>query len=62
MESSVFGEFVGKTIKAPYQDGGQFKIAKGILVAARQGFVKIQGPLGTIIIRESNIEKMSPVE
>ena len=58
--TTPFDEFVGKRVKAPYKDGGQFKIAKGILVTARQGFVKITGELGTIIIHQNNIEKMSP--
>ena len=56
---SVFEEFVGKEIKAPYKDGTQFKIARGILESINSGFVKITGKLGTIIINEKNIEKMS---
>ena len=58
---SVFEEFVGKEIKAPYKDGTQFKIARGILESINSGFVKITGKLGTIIINEKNIEKMSRV-
>ena len=56
---SVFEDFVGKEIKAPYTDGGQFKIARGTLVSINGGFVKITGNLGTIIINEKNIQKMS---
>ena len=62
MQTSMFGEFVGKTVKAPYRDGRQFKVARGLLAAAKQGFVKISGRLGTIVISEQNIEKMSVVE
>ena len=58
---SVFGEFVGQVIKAPYKDGTQFKIARGKLESAESGFVKITGKLGTIIINEKNIEKMSRI-
>lgn len=56
---SVFSEFLGDEIKAPYRDGTQFKIARGRLEAITNGFVKISGKLGTIIINEKNIEKMS---
>ena len=58
---SVFEEFVGQMVKAPYKDGTQFKIARGKLENAENGFVKITGKLGTIIINEKNIEKMSRI-
>jgi len=58
---SVFEEFVGEMVKAPYKDGTQFKIARGKLESAENGFVKITGKLGTIIINEKNIEKMSRI-
>ena len=58
-DDSVFSEFVGQEVKAPYKDGEQFKIARGVLISAKNGFVKIRGELGTNIIREQNIEKMS---
>ncbi|MEA2037713.1 MAG: hypothetical protein U9O94_09465 [Nanoarchaeota archaeon] len=56
---SPFEEFIGKSVKAPYRDGTQFKIARGVLEFINNGFVKIDGKLGTIIINEKNIEKMS---
>ncbi len=59
MKKSVFADFLGKEIKAPYKDGTQFKIARGILENIDDGFVKINGHLGVIIINEKNIEKMS---
>ena len=59
--TSPFEEFIGKEIKAPYKDGTQFKIARGVLENINSGFVKIKGSLGTIIINEKNIEKMSRV-
>jgi hypothetical protein len=62
MTGSVFDEFVGKEVKAPYRDGTQFKIARGVLMSIENGFVKINGKLGTIIINEKNIEKMSLIE
>ena len=58
---SMFDEFVGKEVKAPYKDGDQFRIARGTLTEISDGFVKIKGKLGTIIINEKNIEKMSAV-
>ncbi len=57
--TSVFSEFVGQYVKAPYRDGNQFKIARGRLDTISNGFVKITGKLGTIVINEKNIEKMS---
>lgn len=56
---SIFNEFVGSEIKAPYKDGPQVKIAKGVLRGITNGFVKIEGSLGTIVIAERNIVKMS---
>jgi len=56
---SPFDDFIGKEIKAPYRDGTQFKVARGTLIAIVNGFVKIRGPLGTIVINEKNIEKMA---
>jgi len=61
MSESVFSEFLGQEVKAPYRDGTQFKIARGKLVSVDGGFVKIVGKLGTIIINEKNIEKMSRI-
>ena len=60
--SSLFEEFIGHEVKAPYRDGSQFKIARGTLKEIRNGFVKITGRLGTIIINEKNIEKMAPMK
>jgi len=55
----IFSDFLGKEVKAPYKDGTQFKIARGVLEDITGGFVKIKGRLGTIIINEKNVEKMS---
>jgi hypothetical protein len=59
MNRSMFSEFLGKEVKAPYKDGEQFKIARGTLQEIDNGFVKISGRLGTIIINEKNVEKMA---
>ena len=56
---SMFEEFVGKEVKAPYRDGTQYKIARGTLKEANNGFLKIVGERGTIIINEKNVEKMA---
>jgi hypothetical protein len=58
---SLFSELLGEVVKVPYKDGDQFKIARGTLVDIDEGFVKIQGRLGTIIINSKNIERMSKV-
>ncbi|MBI2133949.1 hypothetical protein HYU11_04675 [Candidatus Woesearchaeota archaeon] len=60
--SSVFDEFLGSDVKVPYRDGTQFKVARGVLESIDSGFVKIKGRLGTIIINEKNIEKMSKTQ
>ena len=62
MDESLFREFVGHEVKAPYKDGTQFKIARGVLEGIQNGFVKITGNLGTIIINEKNIEKMTIIK
>ena len=61
VKTGVFGEFLGEEVKAPYKDGEQFKVARGVLESIDSGFVKIRGRLGTIVINEKNIEKMSRV-
>mgnify|MGYP001613902875 CR=1 FL=1 len=60
--NNLFEDFVGYEVKAPYKDGTQFKIARGTLKEINNGFVKIVGKLGTIIINEKNIEKMALVK
>ena len=62
MEESPFKDFIGKEVKAPYKDGTQFKIARGMLKEINNGFVKIVGNLGTIIINEKNIERMALIK
>ena len=62
MNQSLFAEFLGHEVKAPYKDGSQFKIARGVLREISNGFVKISGRLGTIVINEKNIEKMSKIK
>ena len=59
MTGSLFNEFLGRQVKAPYKDGNQFKIARGTLEDISNGFLKIRGKLGTIVINEKNIEKMA---
>ena len=61
VEESVFNEFVGKEVKAPFLDGNKLKVAKGKLVSASNGFVKIQGKLGTVVINEKNVERMAVI-
>ena len=62
MKENMFSEFLGKDVKVPYTDGTQFKVARGILTDIQNGFVKIRGQLGTIIINEKNIEKMTIIK
>ena len=57
--NSIFSEFLGCEIKAPYKDGDQYKIARGRLESIDRGFLKISGKQGTLIINEKNIERMS---
>lgn len=62
MKQNPFADFIGMDIKAPYKDGNQIKIARGKLEEINDGFVKIVGRLGTIIINSKNIEKMSKIK
>lgn len=55
---SLFEEFLGEQVKLSYQDGDQYKLAKGILESCEGGFLKITGRLGTLVINESNAIKM----
>ena len=56
---SVFNDFIGHEVKVPYRDGTQFKIARGVLEDVHEGFIKINGKLGTIVINQKNIERIS---
>jgi len=55
----MFAEFLGKQVKASYQDNHQFRIARGILLLNENGFLKIKGKLGTIFINEQDIRKIA---
>jgi len=57
--ANVFSEFLGQEVKVPYRDGDQLRVARGRLEAVDNGFVKVTGRLGTIIINTKNIEKMA---
>lgn len=54
----MFEEFLGKEVKAPFNDAGQPRVARGTLVSYDQNLVKIKGELGTIIIGRNEIYKM----
>jgi hypothetical protein len=57
--ATLFKEFLGKELNPPYRDGEQYKIARGKLKEINDGFLKIEGSLGTIIINQKNVEKMA---
>ena len=59
MVMSVFEPFIGKEIKAPYRDGAQCKVARGVLEDMNEQFVRVKGKLGTIVINVKNIEAMT---
>lgn len=61
LNQTLFEDFLGENIKVPYKDGNQIKVARGKLEEIDNGFIKIVGKLGTIIINSSNVEKMSKV-
>lgn len=54
----MFVEFLGKEVKCCYNDRGQEKIARGRLMEIGKGLLRIKGDLGTLIIRDSMIQKM----
>ena len=55
----MFDEFLNQEVKCPYKDGSQLKVARGILLEVKGGFIKIKGDLGTIIINKNALIKMS---
>lgn len=55
----IFDCFIGKDVKALYQDGIQQKAARGILESVDKYFIRINGSLGIIIIHRSLVLKMS---
>ena len=59
VNNTLFAEFLGKDVKAPYRDGDKFKIARGRLVEVKNGFLKIKGNLGLIVINANNIGRIS---
>ncbi len=61
MNRNPFSDFIGIEVKAPYRDGSQLKIARGVLESVDGGFVKVVGKLGTIVINSKNIERMSRI-
>ena len=52
----MFNEFLGKEVKVPYKDGSQFKIARGVLIENKEGFVRFCCEIGgypfAVAIRE----------
>ena len=61
MVDKLFEDFIGCEVKVPYRDGAQFKIARGVLEDANSGFLRISGKLGTIIINQKNVERVSKI-
>lgn len=57
-DPNIFSVFLGKSVKAPYRDGDQVKIARGELIEYSDGFLKIRGRLGTIVINERNLVRI----
>ena len=62
MTKDTFAMFLGQEIKAPYRDGSTFKVARGVLEDYDERFIRISGRIGTIIINQKNIEKMSSIK
>ncbi len=62
MNQDIFQEFVGKTVKAPFKDGHNIKVARGRLEAVKDGFIKLRGERGIILINQGNVQKITCVE
>ena len=58
MEERELLPFLNKEIRATYRDGRQISTAEGKLEAVLQGFVKIAGDKGTIVINQRNIKEI----
>ncbi|RLE41572.1 hypothetical protein DRJ48_05305 [Candidatus Woesearchaeota archaeon] len=59
MKGSIFSDLLGKNIKAPFRDGKHIKVARGRLEAVKDGFIKVRGERGVILINQANIEKIT---
>ena len=62
MATNLFEDFLGKTVKAPFRDGKQIKVARGTLEAVQGGFIKVRGERGLILINTNNVEKITALE
>ena len=62
MEPDIFKDFVGKTVKAPFRDGRHIKVARGRLEAVKDGFIKLRGERGIILINQGNVQKITCLE
>jgi len=54
-EGQDLERFLNKNIRARFRDGKNIKTAEGRLEAVADGFVKIVGKKGVIVINERNI-------
>ena len=62
MEESELLPFLSKEIQAIYRVGRQISIAEGKLEVVAQGFMKIVGRKGTIVINEKNLKNIREIE
>lgn len=58
----MFKEFINKNVKVLYLDRDQKRIARGLLKEEDDMFIKVSGPLGTIIIKKNSVEKMGELK
>ena len=59
MQNSLFEDFLGKEVKAPFRDGKHIKVARGRLEAVQGGFIRLRGSRGLILINTNNVEKIT---
>ena len=62
MQEGLFEDLLGKTVKAPFRDGPHIKVARGRLEAVKDGFIRLRGERGLIIINKNNVEKITCLE
>ena len=62
MQNSLFKDFLGEEVKAPFRDGKHIKVARGTLEAVQDGFIRLRGNRGLILINQNNIEKITKVQ
>jgi len=62
MKQDIFEDLIGKNVKAPFRDGDLIKVARGKLEGIKNGFIRLRGERGLILINKNNVQKITCLE